>query len=167
MGAAVLSKRSTILIGMTGGALWAFFVVAVPILFVRPALFPANLALFYASFMPGLVLMAMIGRLAMRRFFEDIAIDGGEFPPGSPGDVDQRVLQNTVEQCLLAAMIWPLAAFTLGTGPVLWMAAGFIIARLAFWIGYHKAALLRAFGFAATFYPTVLAGLWTLWRLVT
>ncbi len=42
------------------------------------------------------------------------------------------------------------------------MGVGFGVARLAFWIGYHRSAPARAFGFAATFYPTVLATLWAL-----
>ena len=45
---------------------------------------------------------------------------------------------------------------------VLVMSLAFAIARLLFWIGYHRAPPLRAFGFAATFYPTVAAALWAL-----
>lgn len=53
----------------------------------------------------------------------------------------------------------------LGAGTVLALGIGFAVARVAFWVGYHMAPPLRAFGFAATFYPTVLAALWVLWRL--
>ena len=48
----------------------------------------------------------------------------------------------------------------------LWLGVAFAVARLAFWAGYHMAPPLRAFGFAATFYPTVLVALWALWRVV-
>jgi hypothetical protein len=35
------------------------------------------------------------------------------------------------------------------------LAALFSLGRLAFWIGYRHGAPWRAFGFAVTFYPTV------------
>ena len=112
--------------------------------------------------MPGLVLAAIIGRIAQRRFSDDALIDGGGAAPGSPAWIDGRVLVNTVEQALLAALIWPFVAMTLGGVLALYLGGGFVVARLAFWVGYHVAPPLRAFGFAATFYPTVLAGLWAL-----
>lgn len=157
-----MTKRSKILLGMGAGVIWAIAVVAVPVWLGLFLPFPANFVLIYASFFPGLVLLAMVGRLAARRFFDDDAIDGDEFLPGSGGDIDVRVLNNTTEQCLLAALIWPMALIQLGGATVLVMALAFAVARLAFWIGYHWSPPLRAFGFAATFYPTVLAGLWSL-----
>ena len=44
-------------------------------------------------------------------------------------------------------------------GTVLALAMSFFIARLLFWVGYHISPPLRGLGFAATFYPTVLAAL--------
>lgn len=155
-----MSKRTAILLGMAAGLAWA---VALLVLGgTRGGFAPPAIAFPGAVFAPGLVMILMIGRLAQRRFFDDTVIDGEAFPPGSPGWVDQRVLANTVEQAVLAGLIWPFAALTLGGQVVLYLGFGFAVARLAFWYGYHRAPPLRAFGFAATFYPTALVAVWTL-----
>ena len=156
-----MGKRQKILIGMAAGALCALAVgwggqklsfgfsplpVILPLVMV-----PA-----------GLVMLLMIGRLAQRRFFDDAIIDGEDFTPGSPAWVDQRVLANTTEQALLALLIWPFAGLTLGPSVIIIMGVAFAVARIAFWVGYHISPPLRAFGFAATFYTTVLAAVWSL-----
>lgn len=146
---------------MAAGALWALALVWGGQQ-ISTGFLPINIVMPLALIGPGLVLLAVIGRLAQRRFFDDTLIDGQDFAPGSPAWVDQRVLANTAEQALLALLLWPFAAFTLGGGLVVAMGAGFAVARLAFWIGYHRSPPARAFGFAATFYPTVLATLWAL-----
>ena len=159
-----MRARAAILAGMAAGVAWAVGVVSVgrvvpvPIGLIQPVLLGA-------VFAPGLVLVAMIGRLAQRRFFDTVHRDGGAFAPGSGGDIDHRVLWNTAEQIVLALCIWPLAGFTLGAGVPLVLGLAFAVARLAFWWGYHLAPPLRAFGFAATFYPTVLAAVLTLYEL--
>lgn len=157
-----MQKRPKILIGMAAGLVWAVAVlwigrqIPVPMAMMQPTLMGA-------AFGPGVVLVLMIGRLAQRRFFDDDTIDGQPLMGGAA--IDARVLQNTVEQVVLALCIWPLVGFFLGAGTVLALGIGFAVARVAFWVGYHVAPPLRAFGFAATFYPTVLAALWVLWRL--
>lgn len=161
-----MGKRARIVLGMTLGALWAAAVVILPGMGPQPFV-PLNLALIY-SFLPGgLFLMLVIGRLAQRRFFDDAIIDGEPFAPGSGAEIDQRVLTNTVEQMMLALLIWPFAASWLGGQTVIVMGLAMGVARLAFWIGYHISPPLRAFGFAASFYPTVLAVVWTLLKLLT
>lgn len=157
--------KRRILIGVGVAIVWAIAVLAVgrqiqlPFALMQPALIGAG-------FLPGLVLMALIGRMAHRRFADETLI-GGESPPiDSAAWVDARVLQNTAEQALLALLIWPLAGFTLGAGTVLALAVSFCLARLVFWIGYHLRPEMRAFGFAATFYPTVLAALEALRTLI-
>lgn len=158
--------RMTILIGMAGGALWAVAVlivgaqIPVPIGFIQPVLMGA-------LFAPGVVLALMIARLALRRFMDPDVVDGDMFLPGTGGDLDQRVLQNTLEQIALALCIWPLVGFFLGAGTVLALGLGFALARLVFWAGYHLSPPLRSFGFAATFYPTVAAAVLVLYRLMT
>ena len=156
-----MNRRRRILAGMGAGAVWALTLVwggqNVAIGFV-----PLNMVVPLAMVVPGLVLMVVIGRLAQRRFFDDTLIDGQDFAPGSPAWVDQRMLTNTAEQTLLALLLWPFVAFTLGGAVVVVMGLGFGVARIAFWTGYHRNPPLRAFGFAATFYPTVLAVLWAL-----
>ncbi len=79
-------------------------------------------------------------------------------------------LQNTVEQLVLALALWPITGTVLavdGPGVVVCLGVGFAIARVAFWIGYHLSPPLRAFGFAATFYPTLMAVGWAvLWWVI-
>ena len=152
--------------GGVAGTLWALLVVWLPGQGAQPFI-PLNVALIYAFLPAGLVLMAIIGRVAMLRFSDDDIIDGGPLPAGSRVEIDQRVLASTVEQSLLALLLWPFVAVTLGSVTVIAMGIAFALARLAFWLGYHIAPPLRIFGFAASFYPTVLATLWSLWRLVT
>ena len=161
-----MSKRKKILIGMVLGAIWAVLVVWAPGRGPQPFI-PLNLALIYAFVPGGLVLLLVIGRLAERRFFDDEIIDGDPIPRGSPAEIDHRVLVNTLEQMVLALLLWPFAITYLGAVTVIVMGLAMGVARLAFWIGYHLSPALRAFGFAATFYPTVLATAWSLWRLLT
>ena len=76
------------------------------------------------------------------------------------------MLSNTAEQTVLALCIWPIFAALLPAserGAAAALGPGFAVARLTFWGGYHLSPPLRGFGFAATFYPTILAALWTLW----
>ncbi|WP_322865648.1 MAPEG family protein [Aquicoccus sp. G2-2] len=156
-----MRKRSKIGIGMGLGMLWAVLVVGCPQSLTQPFV-PINVALISAFVPGGLFLLVIIGRLAQRRFFEDAIIDGDPFRPGSPAEIDQRVLQNTVEQLVLAMALWPFVGLTLGALVVIWMGVGFAIARIIFWLGYHLSPPLRAFGFAASFYPTVLGALWAI-----
>ena len=148
------------------GLIWAIAVlwigrqITVPIALIQPVLMGA-------LFAPGLVLAAMLGRIALRRVFDPTLIEGQRPPPGTAADVDARALQNTIEQLVLALCIWPLVGFSLGAGMVLALGLGFAVARVIFWIGYHRSAAFRIFGFGASFYPTVLAGLWVVARLVT
>lgn len=156
-----MTRRARILAGMGGGALWALVLVWLPQRLGLPFL-PAPIALPIAFLPPGLVLAAVIGRLAQRRFFDDAIIDGEAFAPGSGAETDQRVLTNTVEQLVLALVLWPFVAASLGGAAVIVLGLGFAAMRVVFWIGYHLAPPLRALGFAGTFYPTVLAGFWSL-----
>lgn len=161
-----MTKRGRILAGMAVGGLWSVLVVWLPGQGSQPFI-PLNLALIYAFVPGGAVMLLMVGRLAERRFFDDRIIDGAAFAPGSPADIDQRVLTNTLEQMGLALLLWPFVATSLGAVTVMAMGLAMAIARLAFWIGYHLSPPLRAFGFAASFYPTVLATIWSLWRFLT
>jgi len=146
---------------MAIGAFWAIAVVALPSLVPSTVFVPLNVALIVASLPGGLILLLVIGRLAQRRFFNDEIIDGEPFVVGSRADVDQRVLTNTVEQLVLAMVIWPFVGLVLGGVSVISLGIGFGLARVAFWIGYHQSPPLRAFGFAASFYPTIAAALWS------
>lgn len=154
-----MTKRTQILIGMGLGLLWAVGVVAIPLSMDLPFV-PLNVAVVTALLPGGLLTMIGIARLAQRRFFGD-GIDGERFSPGSGGDIDQRVLTNTVEQLVLAMALWPFVGLVLGPALVVVLGVCFALARIAFWAGYHLSPPLRAFGFAATFYPTVAATAWS------
>lgn len=156
-------KRPKILIGMVLGVVWSVALVWIGAVHVNLPIFTYTWTLALAFLFPGLVLALMIGRLAARRFFDDAIIDGQPVVPGSGAAIDDRVLRNTVEQLVLALAIWPATGHVLaedGPGVVLCLGIGFALARLVFWAGYHLSPPLRAFGFAATFYPTLIALGW-------
>ena len=65
-------------------------------------------------------------------------------------EVNRRYLQNTVEQIIVfAAGLFGLAAYSPDGGSmraVLATAVVWILARFAFWIGYHRSAAMRGLG---------------------
>ena len=155
-------KRAKILVGMGLGALWGFVLVMAPE-WLGFGYLPAPIALPGAFIGPGLFLVAVIGWLAQRRFFDDAIIDGEPFAVGSLEEIAQRVLTNTVEQLVLALAIWPLVAISLGGAVAISLGIGFTLMRVLFWIGYLMSPPLRALGFAGTFYPTLVAAIWSIW----
>ncbi|WP_422029448.1 MAPEG family protein [Roseovarius sp.] len=162
-----MEKRRKIAVGMAAGVAWAMAVLVGAAVFVELPVFALMPTIMTAFFAPGLVMIAMVGRLAQRRFFDEAIVDGGAL--AGAAEIDRRVLVNTTEQLVLAMAVWPAAAVLLGPegpGVILVLGVAFAVARLAFWAGYHVAPPLRAFGFAATFYPTVLVAFWALWRVV-
>lgn len=105
-------------------------------------------------------LLAAIGNLARHRFFTPEDIDGSGLTAGTEtAKRNQAVLQNTLEQVVLALSVHLAAAVLL---PAPWVAAVpvaavlFACGRFLFWRGYAGGAPARAAGFAMTFYPTVL-----------
>jgi hypothetical protein len=64
--------------------------------------------------------------------------------------VNQRYLQNTLEQLIVFAVaLFGLAAYSHGGGAmraVLATAVVWVLARFAFWIGYHRSAAMRGLG---------------------
>lgn len=111
-------------------------------------------------------LLVSIGRLARHRFFTPADIDGSGLTQGTDTAKElQAVLQNTLEQTVLAVLAYGCFA-ALAPGAFLGMlpaaAALFWIGRALFWHGYARGAGARAFGFALTFYSTVLLWISTL-----
>lgn len=150
------------------GFLWAVVLVWVAARVVQLPVFTLMPTIMTAFFAPGLVMAAMVMRVATRRLGDEGAMRGA--PLQGKAAVDQRVLQNTLEQVVLALCIWPAAAVLLGEqgpGMIMTLGAGFAVARVVFWVGYHLSPMLRVVGFAASFWPTVLVALWALWRLAT
>lgn len=161
-----MTGKSHIFLGAGFGFLWSIGVLAGAAIFISLPVFALIPTIMTAFLAPGLVMAAMVLRVSQRRFFE---AEAGFGALSEPGEVDRRVLQNTVEQLVLAAAIWPAAAVLLGPfGPGVIMVLGlsFALARGVFWVGCHKSGGLRAAGFSMTFFPTVLVALWGLVVLV-
>lgn len=143
---------------------------------LTPLLAPAQQILFTLQWDAGILLCLLfaIGTLARHRFLTPADIDGGGLSAGTDRAREyQAILQNTLEQAVIAVLahlLWTAAM------PRAWLAAIpaavalFVLGRILFTLGYRRGAAARAFGFALTFYPTVLltlAALATLlWRQV-
>jgi uncharacterized membrane protein YecN with MAPEG domain len=106
-------------------------------------------------------LIAAIANVGTGRFFSRDDIQGaGFYPPSERLVIPVAILQNTLEQTVLAVgahLI--LATMLMGQELILLpvLALLFCVGRAAFWVGYRGGAGRRAFGFALTFYPTLLA----------
>jgi hypothetical protein len=106
-------------------------------------------------------LIAAIANVGNRRFFSRDDIQGaGFYPPSERIAIPVAILQNTLEQTVLAVgahLI--LATMLVGQELVLLpvLAVLFCVGRATFWVGYRGGAGQRAFGFALTFYPTLAA----------
>ena len=162
-----MEKRGIISIGMAAGLVWAIGLLWAAANFIVLPIFALIPTIMTAFLAPGIVMAMMVGRLAQQRFFDDAIIDGEHLTGAA--EIDQQVLRNTVEQLVLALSIWPGAAVLLaghGPGVIMALGIGFAITRVIFWVGYHISPPLRAFGFAGTFYPTILVALWAIWTLV-
>lgn len=161
-----MTSRASIAVGMAAGTAWALALLGAATLVDSGIAIAPALA---CAFLPtGIVLMALVARLAMLRFADDALINGQPFVPGSPAARLQAILRNSVEQALIAACVWPFIA--LASGPdgsdiVLALGLGLGVTRIAFWVGYAASPPLRAFGFAGGFYPTVLAVIWAVFSL--
>ncbi|WP_238995766.1 MAPEG family protein [Sphingomonas solaris] len=105
-------------------------------------------------------LAAAIANVARLRFFSERDIAGSSVAAGSETiRMAGAILQNTVEQAVLALLAHLIVAATLpGSNALIVALVGlFGLGRLLFWAGYRHGASGRAFGFALTFYPSVLA----------
>ena len=104
-------------------------------------------------------LAVAVARLAAHRFFSGADIDAA-LAPGTPrARILQSLVQNTLEQAVLAMIAygaWLLPTDPMAPSATAWLAVGcFSAGRLLFILGYARGAAWRAFGFALTFYPTV------------
>lgn len=120
--------------------------------------------------LPAGTLVLGVMLVAGGRFFSPEAIDGAEPNPRSSLDIHVRYVTNTTEQLLLFAVAnLALSIHLDGTAvrmiPLL--ALWFSFARIAFLAGYHKSPIARAFGFAATFYPTVAVLLYDVLKILS
>ncbi|HEU5057648.1 MAG TPA: MAPEG family protein [Kofleriaceae bacterium] len=117
-----------------------------------------------------LVAVAVVVLLIVSRLFRTFDTAKAEDPfAGAESQrwrVNQRVLQNTVEQAMifvpallaLAARVEPGHVRILPVLTALWCAG-----RILFWIGYRVKPVLRGPGFEWTLYSSVLAIGWYVW----
>ena len=159
-------KQRGVLGGMMLGLASSLLALALAILAAPGALLPdgsdAISAVAHAlrwDVLLALWLAANIAMLARHRFFEPADIDGGGLSDGTAtARILQSVLQNTLEQVVLALSVHLIWAATM---PSRWQAAIpaaamlFFVGRALFWRGYARGAPARALGFALTFYPAV------------
>lgn len=123
-----------------------------------------------ALILPTFCLIACIGRLAKFRFFSPEDIDGSALSKGTETAVVlQSLLQNTLEQLMLVFGIYTAWCLLM---PISWLSAiplcsvVFAVGRVLFFKGYENGAASRAFGFALTFYSTVLLAVLMLIQLL-
>ena len=114
----------------------------------------------WAVLLPAATLFVCIARLGAHRFFTPADIHGSALTSGTErAKLLQSLLQNTLEQCCLAIPVYVATAILAPASflPVVPAAAVmFLVGRVSFFAGYAQGAPSRAYGFALTFYPTVL-----------
>ncbi len=163
---ALTTKQQGVAKGMAAGGLTAILIIGLGAA-TNPFGFPAELPMddkiavaVRSAAAPGLILAVAIARLAKHRFFTPEDIDAGAAQTSSSkAQMLQSMLQNTLEQAVLAVIAYGFWAVTM---PSAWLsvcylaAAAFVIARILFFVGYERGAPARSFGFALTFYPSLL-----------
>ena len=170
------SEQRGVAIGMASALLVAAAFLTLAAVFGGARIAPGasvefRLELLAASLIaPAASLFICIARLAKHRFFTPDDINGSALTGGtSRAKLLQALLQNTLEQVAFALSVYFVCAFTfpshlLGLIPA--AAAMFFVGRVLFYAGYSGGAPSRAFGFAFTFYPTVLLGCVAVYFLV-
>lgn len=126
------------------------------------------------SLLPILTLMVAVARVGNHRFYTPEDIDGGGLANAtSQARVLQAILQNTLEQTVLAVAAYTIWAVVM---PHVWLrsvciaALLFVAGRVLFARGYWRGAPGRAMGFGLTAYPTfgmlVIVGLVLVYRML-
>lgn len=111
------------------------------------------------ALVPGIVGICIV---AAQRLNPNLMV--GRTPkPNSSLDINTRFILNTFEQFTAYLVAIAVVALYSPVGearalPIL--TTLFVLGRMLFWVGYHKNAYLRAFGFGLTFYPTVAVYIW-------
>lgn len=110
----------------------------------------------------GLPLVVAIAIVALQRLNPALMV-GNVAVPNSSLDINTRFVLNTAEQYLLfvvSQLGMMLHAPHENAKNLIVLTVIWLVGRLLFWIGYHKNAALRAFGFGLTFYPSLMAIVW-------
>lgn len=151
--------------GMAAGMLAALLVVPLPLYWHGLPSIPSEafgLLAVWLFLAASVVFWIFVGvaRLAKQRFFNPDDIDAAAAATGTPqARILQAILQNTLEQAVLAVIVYGAWLFW---APAAWRMSAvlaailFLAGRLLFTLGYSRGAQARAMGFALTFYPSVL-----------
>ncbi|MGZ3158502.1 MAG: MAPEG family protein [Burkholderiaceae bacterium] len=151
----MLTALAVCLIGFVTIFLWNPMRTSLPL--------PASTAIGLSLEWDILLMIALainIALIARHRFFTPEDINGSALTTGT-GKVRifQATLQNTVEQTALAFpthLIWAVTMPQQWQGIVPLAAIFFFSGRVFFWRGYASGAAARSFGFALTFYPSLI-----------
>jgi uncharacterized MAPEG superfamily protein len=143
------------LVFSTTFVLIAYFLISLPL----PILDTVEQRLIFTlrcQIFPALMLFAGIAAVGNDRFLSS-AINPLISAESEGTRVHLRYLSNTLEQFVLffiASLVLStfLDVHSIKLIPIL--ATVFVLGRIAFWIGYLKNPLYRAFGFGVTLYPT-------------
>lgn len=117
---------------------------------------------------PIIFLGISIARMARHRFYTPDDIDGVVSSDTERAIELQTLLQNTLEQALLAIVVYCAWSIVM---PAIWLsvvpiaAIFFGIGRIMFFAGYNSGAPSRSIGFTLTFYPSVVMLLCILGRI--
>lgn len=117
------------------------------------------------ALIPFFVLIAYV---ANKRFMST-AIDPLNVGSNVIVDLSSRFLQNTFEQTVLAVLTYSVLVILLPVAQlyiVPSLLVLFLLWRLTFVIGYSIKSIYRYFGFAMTFYPTIIALIYILYRII-
>jgi len=158
-------KQKSVVIGMVVGAVATVGIIGYGV-FYNPFQYSADITatskiavVFQSCILLALCLAISIGRLAKHRFFAEEDIDGaGLTMPSARAKMLQAVLQNTLEQVVLGALVYAAWA-SLMPGDMLSVipmaAIAFIVGRYLFFGTYKDGPSARAIGFTLSFYVSV------------
>jgi MAPEG family len=122
-----------------------------------------------ANVFATLPLVSMIAAVGNSRFLSD-AIDPTKHVESRAMEIDGRVADNTLQQTLvfITGLLALSTVVSIHRLQIVWgCAIVFVIARMAFWIGYRLNPLFRATGMAATLYLTIGIIGYVLFRTIT
>lgn len=152
-------EQKAILMRVILGAIITVVILVLP--FVCPIfLLLSSVQLFFISLLiPTLTYILGIVRIANLRFFDEKVTNPILQNNTEKLIIYRQYLQNTLEQLMLALITYATLCFVLPIGSIyliLLLSVLFGIGRILFMLGYAKGGSGRAFGFALTFYPSVL-----------
>jgi MAPEG family len=154
-----VARGMVLAIALAIGVFAVFYVLQWPHFTSEASLVPRLKLAALAGLAPAAILLLCIARLAKHRFATPDDMHGSALTEGTErAKLLQALLQNTLEQTVLAIPVYLAASLVLRERFLPLVAAAatlFVIGRIQFFRGYAKGAPSRAAGFGLTFYPSV------------